>query len=442
MSSDYYAGINTHLLQQVPAAARKIFEVGCGYGNFGAQVKQLNPQVTYFGQEVHPEAARVAATKLDHVFCGNIESSMLVDDQFDCIIFGDVLEHLYQPLAVLRQVRAMLKPGGCVLCSVPNVQHHSVLASLLSGDFQYQDAGLLDQTHIRFFTYASFIKLLLNAGFVPEIADVIQSQPSPEFLEALSHGVKYLKQDQERFQYYLSAYQYIFKGTPNPDFDLADAPVFPISFIVPTNDRRQLGDNFACSPIFKGSHPHQLILLENQTSAAQAMETGMSRAQHDFVVYLHQDVYLPERWDAMFCRGVTEATQRVGHAGLYGVFGARCRNGASTQHGRVMDRHWSLDSRDAYPVEVDSIDELLIGFRKKEFPGADPALGYHLYGADLACSYREVGKATVVVNALCFHNSGLGCTLPPDFYDAIPYLSAKWRKYLPLAMPCGTIPSE
>jgi SAM-dependent methyltransferase len=441
MSSDYYAGINTHLLHQVPAEARKIFEIGCGYGNFGAQVKRLNPQVRYFGQEVEPSAARVAATKLDHVFCGNIESAMLVDDQFDCIVFGDVLEHLNNPLEVLRQVRPMLKPGGCVLCSVPNVQHHSVLAGLLSGDFQYQDSGLLDKTHLRFFTYASFIKLLLNAGFVPQIADVIQSPPSLEFLEALNHGVKYLKQDPERSQYYLSAYQYIFKGTPNPDYDAADSPGFPISFIVPTNDRRTLGDNFACSPIFRGNHPHQLILLENQASAAQAMTSGISRAEHDFVVYLHQDVYLPERWDAMFCRSVTEASRRIGQAGLYGVFGARSRGGASTQHGRVMDRHWYLDSRDEYPVEVDSIDELLIGFPKKGFPGTDPALGYHLYGTDLACSYRDAGKATVVVNALCFHNSGLGCALPPEFCDSIPYLSAKWRKYLPLAMTCGTITS-
>jgi len=119
MSSNYYAGINNHLLNQVPVNAKKIFEIGCGYGNFGELVKSRNPGVTYFALELVPEAAKVAATKLDHVFCGSIESSSLVDDQFDCIIFGDVLEHLNDPLGVLRKIRPMLKSDGCVLCMSP-----------------------------------------------------------------------------------------------------------------------------------------------------------------------------------------------------------------------------------------------------------------------------------------------------------------------------------
>jgi hypothetical protein len=239
----------------------------------------------------------------------------------------------------------------------------------------------------------------------------------------------------------MSAYQYIFKGTINHDYDLDDTARFQISFIVPTNDRRVLSDNFANSPIFKGRHPHQLIMLEHQTSAAQALENGIRLAEHDFIVYVHQDVYLPQKWDAIFCRKVTEAQTAISNAEMFGVFGVRSRNGEAIRHGHVVDRHWYLKHDDVLPIEVDSIDELLIGFRKEGFPGTDPLLGYHLYGTDIACRYREQNKAAVIINVPCFHNSGLGINLPPEFFSGIPYLKANWSKYLPLATSCGTIKS-
>lgn len=439
MNAHYYAGINNHLFNQVPANAKKIFEIGCGFGNFGELYKRHNPEACYYAMEINPDAAKVAATKLDHVFCGSIESSALVDDQFDCIIFGDVLEHLYNPLEALSKVRSMLKPGGCVLCSVPNVQHHTIIASLLAGDFQYQDMGLMDRTHIRFFTYASFIKLLLDAGFLPEIVDVIDLPPAPAFFQALKSGLALLKQDAELARDYLSAYQFIFKGTPNAAFDRAEAPSFPISFVVPTNDRRVLRDNFGSSPIFRSPHPHQLITLEHQPSAALAMENGISLAEHDFVVFLHQDVYLPRKWDAAFCHNVKEAQRAIGNAEMFGVYGLRGGIGAATKHGHVIDRHWHLNFSTSLPAVVDSLDELLIGFRKDSFPGAENSLGYHLYGTDIACRYRERGKSAVAIDAPCFHNSGLGLNLPPEFYDGIPYLKTKWREYLPLVTSCCTI---
>lgn len=437
--TNYYSGINVRLLNQIPATAKKVFEVGCGYGNFGEQVKARNPAVEYYAMELMPEAAKIAATKLDHVFCGSIESASLATGEFDCIIFGDVLEHLYNPLDVLRKMRAMLKPDGCILCSVPNVQHHSILATLLAGDFQYQDMGLLDRTHIRFFTYASFIKLLLDAGFIPQIADVIPSPVPPAFFETMKGGLNLLKQDVDRANYYMSAHQYIFKGNVNPDYDAEGIPTFPISFIVPTNDRRVLNDNFMASPIFKGQHPHQIVLLEHQPSAAQAMETGIKHAVHDFVVYAHQDVYLPHKWDVMYCRKVIEAQALIPNAAIFGVYGARMQGDANVRHGCVMDRHWYRNDGGTFPAEVESLDELLIGFKKAGYPGADAALGYHLYGTDIVCGYRDQGKTAVTVDALCFHNSGLGGKLPPEFYAGIKHLTAKWGKYLPLATACVTI---
>jgi SAM-dependent methyltransferase len=441
-NSNYHAGINLHLLNQVPVTAKKILEIGCGYGLFGEQVKARNSEVEYYAMELVPEAARLAATKLDHVVCGSIETTSFATDQFDCVIFGDVLEHLYNPLSALKTVRALLKPDGCVLCSVPNVQHHSVLAMLLAGDFQYQEMGLLDRTHVRFFTYASFIKLLLDSGFVPQIVDIISSPPSAEFFETLKGGLDFLKQDTSRAHVYLSAYQYIFKGSVNEEFGRSEATTFPITFIVPTNDRRVLGDNLLASPIFKGTHPHQLLLLENQASAASALEVGVRHAANSFVVYAHQDVYLPSQWDSIFCRNVTEAKTKIQNSALFGVYGACIDAGTHLRHGCVMDRHWYRNDGGEFPVSVESLDEMLFGFDRDSFPGADDALGYHLYGADIACRYRELNKLTVVVNALCFHNSGLGGTLPADFFSRMAQLRSKWPKYLPLATPCLVIGSD
>ncbi|MBF0340552.1 MAG: methyltransferase domain-containing protein [Magnetococcales bacterium] len=438
--SGYYEWCNPHLLNQVPATARKILDIGCGAGGLGASVKARNPEVVYHGLEIIPEAASIAATRLDRVFVGSIESNTLdqVDEQYDCILFGDVLEHLYDPLTALKKVRPLLTPDGIVLCSVPNLQHHSVLSALLSGDFQYQDMGLLDRTHIRFFTYASFIKLMLDAGFIPEIADASIWNPTPEFLEALKVSLNHLRQDVTRGEFYLSAYQYMFRGRPNPVYAQEFPVAFPISFIVPTNDRRVLADNFLSSPILRAPTPHQVILLEDQPSAGDALANGVQQAIHDFIVYVHQDVYLPERWDAIFTQRVLLAQGAIPNARVFGVYGVHYQEGVGgLHHGFVMDRHWARLNGGPFPVEVESLDEMVFGFWKAGFPGVNPQLGYHLYGTDIVCAYREQGGCAVVVEALCFHNSGLGLTFDQAFYNSAQcFMQSEWRKFLPLATSC------
>ncbi|MEO5330783.1 MAG: class I SAM-dependent methyltransferase [Magnetococcus sp. YQC-5] len=434
--SGYYDGINTYLLNQVPATARKILEIGCGTGALGACIKERHPGVMYHGLEIDPGAARMAALRLDHVFLGSIETDILnqTNEQYDCILFGDVLEHLYEPVAALRKVRPFLQADGIVLCSIPNVQHHSVLTSLLSGDFQYQNAGLLDRTHIRFFTYASFIKLMLDAGFIPEIVDTVVWNPTPAFLDALTPGLNQLRQDVTRSTFYLSAYQYIFRGRLNLEYDQALNSAFPLSIIVSVKDRRILGDNLASSAIFRQPHPHQLILLENQSSAGQALATGVQQAVHDFVVYVQQDVYLPDRWDALFTHQVVMARRLQPHARVFGVYGVTCRDDVGYHHGFVMDRHWPRESGGPMPVEVESLDEMVIGFWKEGFPGVNLELGDHFYGTDIVCAYRDQGGCAMVVKAICYYNAGLGLTTDPAFLvSAHCFMQSKWRKFLPLA---------
>src|SRR5262249_38135876 len=132
----------------------------------------------------------------------------------DCLVYGDVLEHLIDPWALLRRHAAWLRPGGTVLACVPNVQHWTLLVHLLQGKWEYQDQGLLDSTHLRFFTLDSLSPLCAGAG--REIADV---QPRPvtgpqfdEFLRLVGPLLPALGVDASRFAAQAGALQYVVRA--------------------------------------------------------------------------------------------------------------------------------------------------------------------------------------------------------------------------------------
>jgi SAM-dependent methyltransferase len=122
------------------------------------------------GVEVDPVAAEHARKFADHVLVGDLATldlaAELGEGRFDVLVFGDVLEHLADPLDALRRTRPLLRPGGHVVVSVPNIAHGDVRLALLSGRFEYRPLGLLDSTHIRFFTWDSLRELLRDAGLV------------------------------------------------------------------------------------------------------------------------------------------------------------------------------------------------------------------------------------------------------------------------------------
>lgn len=162
----YFEHARPEVLALILTEARRVLDVGCGGGRLGESLKQRQ-DCEVWGLESDPVAAERAATRLDRVLTVDLEASdwVLPEAAFDAIVCADVLEHLRQPERVLRRLKAALKPGGSLVLSLPNVQHHSVITGLLDGDFTYEPAGLLDEDHVRFFTRREIEKLLFRTGF-------------------------------------------------------------------------------------------------------------------------------------------------------------------------------------------------------------------------------------------------------------------------------------
>jgi SAM-dependent methyltransferase len=257
---DYYAGCNERLARLMPAEALRVLEVGCGEGRLGARLKALRPGREVYGIEREPAAVTAAAGNLDRVFALDVERDdpPLEPGSLDAVLYGDVLEHLVDPLAVLRRHRPLLKSDGIVLASVPNVQHHTIVAAVLRGDFQYESAGLLDATHLRFFTWSTLFKLLLDAGFAPEIADETALPAPAGFLQAAEPLLRHLGLHTARTRRYLDAYQYTVRGTRLPD--IPPGAVEPLTVAACVNDETTLRTNLLASPCLRPGSPHELLL--------------------------------------------------------------------------------------------------------------------------------------------------------------------------------------
>jgi 2-polyprenyl-3-methyl-5-hydroxy-6-metoxy-1,4-benzoquinol methylase len=182
----YFEHVRPEVAALVPDEARTILEIGCGGGRLGEHLKARQPcQVT--GIELSAAAAEAARGRLDQVVVGDVERMQLdfQAGQFDCVVCADVLEHLRRPDRLLRQIRSWLAPGGTLVVSLPNVRHHTVVRGLLDGNWTYEPAGLLDATHLRFFTRQSARELLEFAGFQVESLSIV---PGPGHAEWVAAG--------------------------------------------------------------------------------------------------------------------------------------------------------------------------------------------------------------------------------------------------------------
>ncbi|MDU4659531.1 MAG: glycosyltransferase, partial [Clostridium butyricum] len=221
-SSEYSTNIRLDLIGLIKEDSNKpinILEVGCACGASLLSIKNKYPNSSIYGIEINKYSAKIAKCFAD-IRDENIEGSDLGYEKefFDYIIFGDVLERLCYPEKVLENIYKYLKPDGYVLASLPNIMYHSVVRDLLNGNWTYEDAGILDKTHLRFFTKNEIIKMFTKTGYLDISIGTINGyicESDKKFIDELSSlsscNVK------EEF----SVYQYLIKSQKKQKSDNA-----------------------------------------------------------------------------------------------------------------------------------------------------------------------------------------------------------------------------
>jgi len=211
---------NPELLEKIPLSARTILDVGCSQGALGADYLRRNPNCRVLGIDIDPESIEHARHRIAEVFCGDVEQTPMpfeVPEGIDCIVYGDVLEHLNDPWSLLAEHAKYLAPGGTILVCMPNIEHWSFAARLLSGQFDYDDQGLFDRTHLRWFTPRTMARALVEAGL--QLSDLaprpIALEPAEKFTRALAPGLQQLGIDPKEYLNRSGPLQLIWRARKN-----------------------------------------------------------------------------------------------------------------------------------------------------------------------------------------------------------------------------------
>ncbi len=315
-NSEYYSYDRPEIRKLVGKSAKKILDVGCAAGALGAKLKEeLGAEV--WGIEIFEKAAKVAAKKLDKVLIGDIveKSEELPESYFDTVIFADVLEHLAEPEKALRKIAKALKSDGEIIVSVPNVRHWTVIKALLEGTWRYENAGILDRTHLRFFTFETAAEMLSECGFetVKAEATALNDYKFPESLIEKLSGEGFAVNDLREKSFH---YQYIFVAKKKKSEK-------KVSVIIPVYNQAEYTKRMLASLNPNGKFNLEIIIVDNDSDAEaktvikdyadknknvkvitneknlgfpKAVNQGLRIAEGDYAVIANNDIILPENW--------------------------------------------------------------------------------------------------------------------------------------------------
>jgi 2-polyprenyl-3-methyl-5-hydroxy-6-metoxy-1,4-benzoquinol methylase len=188
----YFANARSDIVERLPTGPQSaVLELGCGSGGTGRLALSEGKAGRYVGIELSPVAAAEAAKAYNDVLVGDVERLDLsgLKGSFDALIASEVLEHLTDPWDTLARLVECLKPGGAVFASSPNIANWMVMRELVKGRFAYEDVGVMDRTHLRWFTPASFRAMFEAAGVeVLDIRSLVPLRPKARVLNWLTGG--------------------------------------------------------------------------------------------------------------------------------------------------------------------------------------------------------------------------------------------------------------
>jgi 2-polyprenyl-3-methyl-5-hydroxy-6-metoxy-1,4-benzoquinol methylase len=212
---------NPDILDKIPLSAKTILDVGCAQGALGAAYLRRNPNARFLGVDIDPVSIAHAQHRMTETACLDIELNPVpfeVPDGIDCIVYGDVLEHLKDPWAILKQHAALLNDGGTVIVCMPNAEHWTMALRLLNGTFDYEDQGVADRTHLRWFTPRTMGNALASAGLI--LSDVaprpFDMEAARQFAAALAPGLRAINVDPGEYFNRAGPLQFIWRARKAP----------------------------------------------------------------------------------------------------------------------------------------------------------------------------------------------------------------------------------
>jgi GT2 family glycosyltransferase/2-polyprenyl-3-methyl-5-hydroxy-6-metoxy-1,4-benzoquinol methylase/Flp pilus assembly protein TadD len=330
----YYGFSRPEVQRLVSRRAKRILDVGCAGGRVGAGLKErLGAEV--WGIECNAQAAAAAGRYLDRVVQAPVEQALpqLAKGHFDSIILADVLEHLVDPAAVLAGLSKKLAPNGELIVSLPNVGHWSVLQGLLEGSWEYQDAGILDRTHLKFFTRKSALSLFAAAGFSATSVTPITLSGDTGMPERLLQALQDGGVAGPELSSASATYQYLFR--------LVRPESLVTSIVILTYNELACTRECLESIARNTPEPHEIILVDNGSSDgtlpylrelcagdghyrllengenlgfAAGCNLGMRQARGGRILLLNNDVVVTRGW----LGGMLECLEREPGAGIVG----------------------------------------------------------------------------------------------------------------------------
>jgi SAM-dependent methyltransferase len=212
---------NPDILDKIPLAARVVLDVGCAKGALGAAYLRRNPNARMLGVDIDPVSIAAAQGRLTEIACADVEADPLpfaVPEGLDCIIYGDVLEHLRDPWSLLKRHAQLLNEGGTMLVCMPNIEHWTMALSLLNGSFDYADQGIKDRTHLRWFTPRTMGVALANAGLA--LSDVapraFNAEGASQFTAAIAPALRAINVDPKDYLNRAGPLQFIWRARKTP----------------------------------------------------------------------------------------------------------------------------------------------------------------------------------------------------------------------------------
>ena len=207
----YYHHTRPEVLKLIPLNSQKVLDVGCGAGELGFALKKRQ-RTEVHGVELVFSAAESAKSYLDKVWNSAIEDVLpdLPGDYYDCIVVADILEHLIDPWAVLTILKSKLSSDGKIIASIPNIQNWKIISDLIQGEWNYRNEGILDRTHLRFFTRKSVEELFWRAGLhIANLSTIVrETAVDPFFINRLGKAglpIKELARDGQTYQFLIEA---------------------------------------------------------------------------------------------------------------------------------------------------------------------------------------------------------------------------------------------